>query len=337
MMTPAAQTAAQTVALAETPAATQSAAPRDTADSLAAAATAEAAAADTPAAAPLRSALPRLHFDPSALSAAESAATPGIPRPATDTITYRTVAPAALFGTRSVRAEVPYTVAPAAESPLRTGPFGAATLLALLAYCLLLHRQFGNICHLLAHLLDDHAPNQRDYDETADYPRFLNACTALGLFVLGFAVVRFGIAAVPQQLLDELPRTAALLGCLGVAATLGCVQLYRLGLLYGVGKLTDSRQLTERLWFVKRRMLAFATILATPPLFLLLLTPPATNRFWLWVIIIELFVSVVLYLRETLTLFLSKKISILHWFLYLCIVEIFPLSFCILLAERSIE
>jgi hypothetical protein len=34
-----------------------------------------------------------------------------------------------------------------------------------------------------------------------------------------------------------------------------------------------------------------------------------------------------LYLKESLMLFLSKKISILHWFLYLCAVEIFPVSF----------
>ena len=33
-----------------------------------------------------------------------------------------------------------------------------------------------------------------------------------------------------------------------------------------------------------------------------------------------------LYLKESLNLFISKKISILHWFLYLCTVEIFPVS-----------
>ena len=37
--------------------------------------------------------------------------------------------------------------------------------------------------------------------------------------------------------------------------------------------------------------------------------------------------QVSVYLKESLMLFLSKKISILHWFLYLCAVEIFPVSF----------
>ena len=38
--------------------------------------------------------------------------------------------------------------------------------------------------------------------------------------------------------------------------------------------------------------------------------------------------------QGTLNLFLSKKISILHWILYLCTVEIFPISLIGLLAAR---
>ena len=59
-----------------------------------------------------------------------------------------------------------------------------------------------------------------------------------------------------------------------------------------------------------------------------------TGDVWFCIIVIELLATVFLYLRETLNLFLSKKISILHWILYLCTVEIFPISLIGLLAAR---
>ena len=80
--------------------------------------------------------------------------------------------------------------------------------------------------------------------------------------------------------------------------------------------------------------LAFMTLIATPFLALWLLAPAGEGKIWFWVIIIELVVSLILYLQETLSLFISKKISILHWFLYLCGVEIFPISLLILLTVR---
>lgn len=45
-------------------------------------------------------------------------------------------------------------------------------------------------------------------------------------------------------------------------------------------------------------------------------------------------VTAILYLREVLNLFISKKVSILHWILYLCIVEVFPVSLLWLLVAR---
>ena len=47
---------------------------------------------------------------------------------------------------------------------------------------------------------------------------------------------------------------------------------------------------------------------------------------WLRVACLAAAVAVVMYVRESVTLFNSKKISILHWILYLCIVEIMPFT-----------
>ena len=62
--------------------------------------------------------------------------------------------------------------------------------------------------------------------------------------------------------------------------------------------------------------------------------PQGTGGVWFCIIAVELAAAAVLYLKETLNLFLSKKVSILHWFLYLCTVEVFPVSLLWLLAVR---
>ena len=76
------------------------------------------------------------------------------------------------------------------------------------------------------------------------------------------------------------------------------------------------------------------TGVALSALLLFALCPRGTGDVWFCIIVIELLATVFLYLRETLNLFLSKKISILHWILYLCTVEIFPISLIGLLAAR---
>ena len=76
------------------------------------------------------------------------------------------------------------------------------------------------------------------------------------------------------------------------------------------------------------------TGVALSALLLFALCPRGTGDVWFCIIVIELLATVFLYLRETLNLFLSKKISILHWILYLCIVEVFPVSLLWLLVAR---
>ena len=68
----------------------------------------------------------------------------------------------------------------------------------------------------------------------------------------------------------------------------------------------------------------FATVAAAP---LLLISQVAVGyNSWFVVACVTALLVLILYLRESLELFISKKISILHWILYLCTVEIVPLT-----------
>ena len=95
-----------------------------------------------------------------------------------------------------------------------------------------------------------------------------------------------------------------------------------------------SQPFTAQIVLLKRTYFALAVIVSSPALLLFALCPPGRGGVWFTVIVAELTVTALLYFRETLNLFLSKKVSILHWFLYLCTVEIFPISLLWLLAVR---
>lgn len=74
----------------------------------------------------------------------------------------------------------------------------------------------------------------------------------------------------------------------------------------------------------KSRLLHIAVVWIFP--ILLLSAMEGENLFFTYIAIIQIVIFIGIYLFRSLLLFTSQKISILHWILYLCAVEIFPLS-----------
>ncbi|MFR8224350.1 MAG: DUF4271 domain-containing protein [Alistipes shahii] len=166
------------------------------------------------------------------------------------------------------------------------------------------------------------------------YSRFLNIATAIGLLFLGVAAVKYGDTLMPGRLAASIPQCAALIFSLLVSlASLG-IAAYQTIAVRLAGALTLSQPFIAQLMLLKRTCFALGMILISPPLLLFALCPQGTGGVWFCIIAVELAAAAALYLKETLNLFLSKKVSILHWFLYLCTVEVFPVSLLWLLAVR---
>lgn len=73
------------------------------------------------------------------------------------------------------------------------------------------------------------------------------------------------------------------------------------------GALTLSQPFIAQLMLLKRTCFALGMILISPPLLLFALCPQGTGGVWFCIIAVELAAAAVLYLKETLNLFLSKK------------------------------
>ncbi|WP_295938720.1 DUF4271 domain-containing protein [uncultured Alistipes sp.] len=249
---------------------------------------------------------------------------------------WRDASAGEVFGTASTLAQAqPTHNAPA--QPLTDNPVFQAFVLSLAAtYAILLYRNLGDICALLSRVSRDTATGERLSEDTggSGFSRFLNIATTIGLFFAGILAVRYGASLIPDRLTEMLPHGAVLI--FSVLATLACagVILFQMGAMRLTGAVTLSQPFISQMVMLKRTYFTLAVIVAVPFLLLLAFCPPGGGKLWFCILIIELVVAAILYFRESLNLFISKKISVLHWILYLCVVEIFPVSLLWLLAVR---
>ena len=159
---------------------------------------------------------------------------------------------------------------------------------------------------------------------------FLGKLLLLGICFVGVFVAFWAVRhSVDVVSLSENQMLLSPLVGVGLFAVVAFVQYL---ILLIVGLVTHSTAMTSTLMQMRLTYFALATIAVAP---LLLVAEVATFvDAWYIVSLITACVVLILYLRESLGAFISKKISILHWFLYLCTVEILPLTLLWQIAVR---
>ncbi len=149
------------------------------------------------------------------------------------------------------------------------------------------------------------------------------ALAVSGGLLIALVAVRFG-GVLTASALPSLEGTWQIFGVvLGFVLTLAALHECAL---YIFGRLSGYADTFGELRAVKLRH--FATSVATlfPFVVIALLAAPESVPVWLWSMAAVCSVWVILFIKETFLLFRSQKVSILHWILYLCAVEIFPIS-----------
>lgn len=249
---------------------------------------------------------------------------------------YRTVGAGEFFGQQSLLA----APRPAAQQQPRLTdelPFQGLVLLTLL-FGLLLYRNPGDMRALVGRVAFERRDSERTSDESgnAGFTRFLNIALALGFLLAGVTAVRLcDRPDIAQELLSMgNGSTLSLLLALGVGLLFLLVYLYGILLLRAVGGVTLTSGFTTQLIRIKRGYAALGAIILAPVILLFALSPLGSDTIWAGLLTAGWLITFLLYLRETFALFISKKISILLWILYLCAVEIFPVTLLWLLVVR---
>ena len=256
--------------------------------------------------------------------------------PATEETPWHNVPAEEVFGTESVQVRVERLHGMQGTSLTENPVFQGFVLLLAVTYAMLLYRNLGDVRLLLTRVSRDRATGERLSEDPggSGFPRFLNIATTIGMLFMGVMVVKYGDSLMPEHLTDLLSHGAVL--ALSLLATLACigVVLFQLAAVRLAGAVTLSQPFISQIVLLKRTYFTLAVIITSPVLLLFALCPRGTGGVWFCIIVIELIVTAILYLREVLNLFISKKISILHWILYLCTVEVFPISLLWMLAVR---
>ena len=93
-----------------------------------------------------------------------------------------------------------------------------------------------------------------------------------------------------------------------------------------VGVVTQSLSMVSALIRVRLIYFVLCVVIVAPILLIALLGQGAAYQVWMNMGLVAVAATLLLYAKESVELFISKKVSILHWILYLCAVEILPFT-----------
>lgn len=248
--------------------------------------------------------------------------------------------PAELFGSlsqRAAEADAADMLAAATGGFSSTTLYHAVALLLLICYVAVLYRNPDLLRSLRDYIFspgsvrDQHLNDNRTNDPLRGFSwgrMVLDALFICTATLHAIDVIAPGAAAA-------LPAPARLIAIPAAAAIFGLTAAYQNGMLAVAGAVTVSRPLTSALSRAKSIYFRLTTLMLTPVLLLWVLASAGRNAVLESVILLEVLFVTVVFLRETFLLFISKKLSIYHWILYLCTIEAFPLSLICLLAARA--
>ena len=191
-------------------------------------------------------------------------------------------------------------------------------------YLFCICRYFDDIKALLSSVFDtkiQHAGRAGERRRSDIFYGSLGKLFMMGTCFVGvlaaLALSRAGVG-LPQQMMLYAPFAV-------MALYLGVILIQYLFLSI-VGFVTQSYGEMAALMRIRLTYFVLGTVMVAPVLLMAMIGTGVGADVWLNVVCVATGVVGVLFVRESVGFFISKKVSILHWILYLCTVEILPLS-----------
>ena len=165
------------------------------------------------------------------------------------------------------------------------------------------------------------------YDEQSlIFKKFLTRSRWFCVLLISGLLVRVGTWFQAESWLPDAIVLRSDLLVLGVIAMVSAIAVYRWGVMKIVGKIIRNESFFNMLRF-SNSIISIASCLVLAPFFLIVgLSDNAAIDNILYATIILAVGLYMLYLTKSYRFFAARNVSILQWILYLCTVEIFPLS-----------
>ena len=202
--------------------------------------------------------------------------------------------------------------------------YGVLAIVLLLAYIFCLYRYYDDVMTLIGSVFRRNVATSGRIGERLRSDIFYGA---LGkLFMLGTAFVGLLAASTLRRSGAGLPEEVVFYMPFGVALMFLAIVLVQNMLLGVVGVVTRSGGEVSTLLHIRLTYFVLGTVLSAPMFLMATVSDENGSMLWLNIGVLAMCVAIILFVRESVGFFISKKVSILHWILYLCTVEIMPLS-----------
>lgn len=199
-----------------------------------------------------------------------------------------------------------------------------AVVVFLYFFCL--YRYFDDVRALFGSVFRRSvAPSERMLERRRSeiFYGFLGKLFLIGTCTLGAIASLWADRTVAWEAVGPYARVALPFAAMAAFVAVVAVQYAMLAV---AGGITRSWSMMAVLLRIRLIYFVLATVIVLPPALMWQMNGGTGGEVWLRVACLAAAVAVVMYVRESVTLFNSKKISILHWILYLCIVEIMPFT-----------
>lgn len=199
-----------------------------------------------------------------------------------------------------------------------------AVVVFLYFFCL--YRYFDDVRALFGSVFRRSvAPSERMLERRRSeiFYGFLGKLFLIGTCTLGAISSLWADRTVAWEAVGPYARVALPFAAMAAFVAVVAVQYAMLAV---AGGITRSWSMMAVLLRIRLIYFVLATVIVLPPVLMWQMNGGAGGEVWLRMACLAAAVAVVMYVRESVTLFNSKKISILHWILYLCIVEIMPFT-----------
>ena len=204
--------------------------------------------------------------------------------------------------------------------------YQVATAIIALLFIFILVRHFDLFRHLIESSISKQKKNSDIQIFSAELKNIKHFTSLVGTLLLSLLVMRLSVEDWAAPMFAPMAEMSAWeIG----GITLGAILTLMLGeriLLFFVGVVSERGGLCREIWHTKLLYFSLAIVLLSPMLILGLLTDGRVANIALFVSVIVCLLSLILFIKETFLLFRTQRFSIFHWFLYLCALEIFPLS-----------
>jgi hypothetical protein len=150
--------------------------------------------------------------------------------------------------------------------------------------------------------------------------------TIIGTALIALCVMRLSIVPEGRFLLAPL-YSHSVWKSFGI--TFGMVILLivcEVSAIYGIRAFVGKSSVWDELLQIKQLHFSATVALIAPFVVVILLSQGMAATIFVGVVAIVCAISLIIFVKETFLLFISHKFSILHWILYLCTLELFPLS-----------